>query len=113
MELLPIVLVGLTIAKLVGAGQPWIWAIFVTGAALLVVTLITMITVKETPLTEKPTTPFWPPMLRVLGMLGGMLAGGLAGVLGGGLVGGSGWADHLAAGGQIPSPGGGHRRGRG
>ena len=58
-------------------------AIFVTGAALLVVTLITMITVKETPLTEKPTTPFWPPMLRVLGMLGGILAGGLAGVLGG------------------------------
>jgi MFS family permease len=87
MELLPVVLVGLTIAKLVGAGH-LDWAIFATGAALLVVTIITMICVKETPLHEKPTTPFWPPMLRVLGMLGGVLAGGLAGLLGGGLVGG-------------------------
>jgi MFS family permease len=87
MELLPIVLVGLTIAKLVGAGH-LDWAIFATGATLLLVTLITMITIKEKPLTKKPTSPFWPPMIRVLGMLGGLLIGGLAGVLGGGLVGG-------------------------
>jgi MFS family permease len=87
MELLPIILVGLTIAKLVGAGH-LDWAIFATGVALLVVTLITMIFVKETPLQQKPATPFWPPMLRVLGMLGGLLAGGLAGLIGGGLVGG-------------------------
>lgn len=87
MELLPIILVGLTIAKMVGAGHLDA-AIFVTGLSLLVVTFITVIFVKETPLKQKPTTPFWPPMLRVLGMLGGLLAGGLAGVVGGGLLGG-------------------------
>ncbi len=87
MELLPVVLVGLTIAKLVGAGH-LDWAIFATGLSLLVVTLITMIFVKETPLQEKPTTPFWPPMLRVLGMLGGIVIGAVAGALSGGLVGG-------------------------
>ncbi|HEY5268944.1 MAG TPA: MFS transporter [Anaerolineales bacterium] len=87
MELLPVILVGLTIAKMVGAGHLDA-AIFVTGASLLVVTLITVIFVKETPLQEKPTTPFWPPMVRVLGMLGGILIGGVAGMLGGGLVGG-------------------------
>ena len=87
MELLPIILVGLTIAKMVGAGHLDA-AIFVTGLSLLVVTLITVIFVKEIPLQEKPTTPFWPPMVRVLGMLGGLLIGGLAGLLGGGLVGG-------------------------
>jgi MFS family permease len=87
MELLPVVLVGLTIAKMVGAGY-LDWAIFATGAALLVVTLITMIFVKETPLQERPTTPFWPPMLRVLGMLGGVAIGAVAGALSGGLVGG-------------------------
>jgi MFS family permease len=87
MELLPVVLVGLTIAKLVGAGH-LDWAIFATGLSLLVVTLITLIFVKETPLQEKPTTPFWPPMLRVLGMLGGIAIGAVAGALSGGLVGG-------------------------
>jgi MFS family permease len=87
MELLPIILVGLTIAKLVGAGH-LDWAIFATGISLLLVTLVTLIFVKEEPLLEKPTTPFWPPMLRVLGMLTGILVGGLAGLLGGGLVGG-------------------------
>jgi MFS family permease len=87
MELLPVILVGLTIAKLVGNGNLDL-AIFVTGAALLVVTLITVIFVKETPLAEKPTTPFWPPMIRVLGMLGGIAIGALAGLVGGGLVGG-------------------------
>ena len=87
LELLPLVLVGLTIAKLVGAGQLG-WAIFATGASLLVVAVITMLTVKEVPLTEKPTAPFWPPMLRVLGMLAGIVIGALAGLVGGGLIGG-------------------------
>src|SRR5512137_247636 len=87
MELLPVVLVGLTIARMVGAGHLDA-AIFATGLALLVVTLVTMIFVKETPLLEKPATPFWPPMLRVLGMLGGIVLGALAGALCGGLVGG-------------------------
>ncbi|MBE3067101.1 MAG: MFS transporter, partial [Chloroflexi bacterium] len=87
MELLPIILVGLTIARIVGAGHLNL-AIFVTGISLLIVTLITIIFVKETPLQEKPTTPFWPPMVRVLGMLGGIVIGAVTGLLGGGLVGG-------------------------
>ena len=87
MELLPLILVGLTIARIVGAGH-LDWAIFATGLSLLIVTLITIIFVKETPLQEKPTTPFWPPMIRVLGMLGGIVIGAVAGLLGGGLVGG-------------------------
>ena len=107
MELLPVVLVGLTIAKMVSPepmpiSLQWkTWnllhfsfpsgldaAIFVTGVILLIVTLITVILVKETPLLERPTTPFWAPMLRVLGMLGGIIIGAVAGALGGGLVGG-------------------------
>jgi MFS family permease len=87
LELLPLVLVGLTIAKLVGAGELG-WAFFATGASLLVVAVITVLTVKEVPLTEKPTAPFWPPMLRVLGMLAGIVIGALAGLVGGGLIGG-------------------------
>jgi hypothetical protein len=87
MELLPIILVGLTIAKLVGAGH-LDWAIFATGASLLVVTFITVRFVKETPLQEKPDTPFWPPMLRVLGMLAGIAIGAVSGLVGGGLIGG-------------------------
>jgi len=99
MELAPVVLVGLTIAKMVGAGHLDL-AILVTGLALLVVTLITMLGVKETPLLEKPSTPFWPPMLRVLGMLGGILAGALAGVLAGGVIGGLAGVITLAFAGQ-------------
>jgi MFS family permease len=87
MELLPVILVGLTIAKMLGAGH-LTGAILVTGILLLVIAIISVLFVKETPLPEKPTTPFWPPMLRVFGMLGGLLAGGLAGLLGGGAVGG-------------------------
>ena len=87
MELLPLILVSLTIGKMVGAGH-LDGAIFVTGASLLVVTLITVIFVKETPLQEKPSTPFWPPMVRVLGMLGGIILGGLAGLAGGAVFGG-------------------------
>jgi MFS family permease len=86
-ELLPLVLVGFTIAKLVGAGKMG-WAIFATGASLLVVMILTMILVKETPQAEKPDTPFWPPMLRVLGMLIGIGLGALAGIIGGSLIGG-------------------------
>jgi len=87
MELLPIILVGLTIAKIVGAGKLDL-AIFITGLSLLIVTLVTIIFVKETPLQEKPTAPFWPPMVRVFGMLGGIAIGAAAGLIGGGLVGG-------------------------
>ncbi len=100
MELAPVILVGLTIAKMVGAGHLDA-AIFVTGLSLLVVMLITVIFVRETPLREKPTTPFWPPMLRVLWMLGGLLAGGVAGLLGGGVAG---WLAGLIAAGITGKP---------
>jgi MFS family permease len=86
-ELLPLVLVGFSIAPLVGAGHLG-WAIVATGAGLLITALVTIFTVKEQPLREKPDVPFWPPMLRVLGMLAGILLGALAGLLAGGAVGG-------------------------
>ena len=86
-ELLPIVLVGASIAPLVGAGHLG-WAIIATGAGLFITAFVTILWVKEKPLKEKPDIPFWPPMLRVLGMLAGILLGALAGLVGGGLVGG-------------------------
>jgi len=86
-ELLPIILVAMTIAKLVGAGQIDL-AIAVTAGALLVIMLLTMVLVREEPLEEKPDTPLGPPMLRVGGMLAGLVAGAIAGVLGGVVVGG-------------------------
>ncbi len=87
MELLPLILIAFTIAKLMGAGQVG-WAITATGAALLVTMLLTLLFVKEEPLREKPTAPLGPPMLRVLGMLAGIGAGAAAGLVGGVLVGG-------------------------
>jgi len=86
-ELLPLVLIGFTISPILATGNLKL-AVFVTAAIVLVVMLITVLTVKEQPLTEKPNIPFWPPMLRVLGMLAGILLGAVAGVVGGGLVGG-------------------------
>lgn len=87
MELVPIVLVGFTIAQLVGKGQLG-WAVFAAGAAILVTLVLTMIFVKEVPLTEKPAASFKIPMLRVLGMLAGIALGAVAGLVGGGVVGG-------------------------
>ncbi len=87
LELLGIFLVGISIAKIAAAGHMGL-AIAVTGIALLIIALVTMFTVKEEPLQEKPSIPFWPPMLRVLGMLAGIGIGALAGVIGGGLIGG-------------------------
>jgi MFS family permease len=86
-ELLPLILVGLAIAPLLGGGH-LDWAIAATGAGILFTALVTMFTVKEQPLTEKPGVPFWPPMLRVLGILAGILVGAAAGLIGGSLVGG-------------------------
>jgi len=86
-ELVAIFLVGLTVASLVGAGQLGL-AIVVTGAGLLFTALVTMVTVKEKPLKEKSTDSFWPPVLRVFYMLGGILAGVLVGILAGAVVGG-------------------------
>jgi len=86
-ELLPIILIAFTVAKLVGAGQLG-WAIFATGAALLVTMLLTVWLVKEEPLREKPDTALRPQMVRVLGMLVGIAGGAVAGLGGGALVGG-------------------------
>jgi MFS family permease len=87
MELIPIVLVGFTIAQLVGQGQLG-WAVFSAGAAILLTMVLTLIFVKEEPLKEKPSTSFKGPMLRVLGMLAGIAIGAVAGLVGGGAVGG-------------------------
>jgi len=88
MELIPLVILAMTIAKLVGNGM-FGWAVVATGASLLVIMLLTMVLVKEEPLTEKPTEPIGPTMVRVLGMLVGILAGAVAGLAAGGLIGGA------------------------
>lgn len=85
-ELIPLILVGFTIAALVGKGRLDL-AFLATAGLLLWMMVMAMFLVREQPLREKPTAPFGPPMLRVLGMLAGIFAGGLAGVLGGALVG--------------------------
>ena len=87
MELIPVILTSLVLAKMIGHGQLGL-AIVVTGAGLLVTMLLTVLLVKEQPLKVKPTTPLGPPMLRVLGMLAGIILGGLAGLAAGGVVGG-------------------------
>ncbi len=87
MELISIVLVGFTIAQLVGAGKLG-WAVFATGAVILITMLLTTVFVREEPLKEKPAVSFKIPMLRVLGMLAGILIGALAGLASGGAVGG-------------------------
>ncbi len=86
-ELLPIVLVGIVIAPMIGSGHMAL-AIVVTGAGLLITALLTIFLVKEQPLTQKPDIPIGPPMLRVLGMLVGILLGGVAGLVGGAIIGG-------------------------
>jgi MFS family permease len=86
-ELLAIILVALTIARIAGAGQID-WAIAATAGILLLIMILTMIFVREEPLKEKPDTPLGPPMLRVLGMLAGLAAGAAVGLVAGALVGG-------------------------
>ena len=89
-ELVPIFLVGISIATMVGEGHLG-WAIVTTGALLLVTAVVTIFTVKEQPLKIKPEGSFWPPMrgvfLMLLGILGGVLIGLLGGLLIGGLAG--------------------------
>ncbi len=86
-ELAPLILVGLMIAPLVGAGK-FGWAVIATGGGLLVAMLLTVLLVHETPLDRKPSVPLKPEMLRVLGMLAGIGLGALAGLLVGGVLGG-------------------------
>ncbi len=86
-ELLPLVLLGFTVAALVGKGK-FDLAVVITGAALLIIMLITVLFVKEKPIHKKPDIPLAPTMLRVLGMLAGIAIGALAGLLAGALIGG-------------------------
>jgi MFS family permease len=86
-ELLPVVLLGLTIAPLVGAGQ-FGWAVIATGGGLLFVLALTLVTVHESPLTTTVTTPLRPALLGVLGMLAGLVLGGFAGLVCGAALGG-------------------------
>jgi MFS family permease len=86
-ELIPLVVMAFTIARLVGAGH-FGWAVFATGAALFVTMILTVGLVKEQPLRDPVNTPLRPSMLRVLGMLAGIAAGGVAGLAGGGVIGG-------------------------
>ena len=86
-ELVPLILLGLTIAPLVGAGR-FNLAVLATGLALLVLTVLTLVLVKEKPLLARPEAPLAPQMLRVLGMLAGIGIGAAAGLAAGGAVGG-------------------------
>lgn len=86
-ELLPLLILAFTISKMVGNGQVGL-AFIATGGGLLLVMLLTMIFVKEEPLTVKPNTPLWPTMARVLGVLLGIFIGGLVGLVSGGVIGG-------------------------
>ena len=86
-ELLPIALVGFIIAPIIASGH-LNWTFVLTGAVLFITCLLTMLLVKEQPLKEKPDIPFWPPMVRVLGMLAGIGLGALAGLAGAALLGG-------------------------
>jgi MFS family permease len=86
-ELIPLIVVGYFIAGLVSQGY-FDWAMLVTAISMLVIMLIFVVLVKEQPLDQKPDTPFWPPMVRVLVMIFGSLAGVIVGLLVGGIVGG-------------------------
>jgi predicted MFS family arabinose efflux permease len=86
-ELVPLILLGITVAPLVGAGRFNLAVIF-TGVSLLVLMLLTMVWVKETPMKDAPGVALAPAMVRTLGMLAGIAIGGLAGLVAGGIVGG-------------------------
>ncbi len=88
MELVPVILVALVVAKMVSDGNFYL-AVFVTGTSLLVIMLLTMLLVKEKPLVQKPDVPLAPTMLRVLGILAGILAGAAVGLACGGVIGGA------------------------
>ncbi len=90
MELIPLLLVSLIIARIVSKGG-FTLAVFIVGAVHLLIMLLTMALVKETPLKEKPDIPLAPTMIRVLGMLAGILAGAGGGLLAGGALGGLVW----------------------
>ncbi len=86
-ELIPIILLGLTVSKMVGAGH-FDLGVFAVGVAMLIIMLFTMYLVKEKPITKTPDTPLTPALVRVLGMLAGIFIGAAIGILAGFLLGG-------------------------
>ena len=87
LELIPLILLGFTIAPLIEAGH-FAWAVAATGLLLLVTMLLTQALIHEKPLERKPDTPLKPAMVRVLGMLAGIGIGALGGLIVGGILGG-------------------------
>jgi MFS family permease len=85
-ELLPLVVLGFTIAALVGAGR-FDLAVFATGAVLFIFMILTVVLVKEKPILKKPDIPLMPSIARVFGMLAGIAIGALAGLLAGLIIG--------------------------
>ena len=83
MELLPVILVGFTTAPLVGAGRVT-EAIGLVIAFLLVSLLVTVLAVREEPLSETVQEPLWPPLQRIILLT---LVFGVVTTLFGGLVG--------------------------
>jgi len=65
MELLPAILMAFTIGPLIDKGLVTL-SIVLIMASFIVTMLITVLTVKEEPLTEKPTSPITPLALRLL-----------------------------------------------
>jgi len=88
-DLLPIILTAFTVAKLADAGRIWA-ALLIVMAFRLVAMLVTVLCVKEEPLTESPDEPIWPLLLRVLGLLLGIALGVVVAGVAGGVVGGIG-----------------------
>ncbi|MGQ9492417.1 MAG: MFS transporter [Anaerolineae bacterium] len=86
MELLPVILASLTAGRLVGAGNVW-GAILVVMAFFVITMLITVVTVHEEPLREKPKEPLSPALMRIV-LLTAIFAvvttafGGLVGAVG-------------------------------
>jgi len=88
-DLLPIIVVAFTVAKLADAGQIWACLLIVMASRLLGM-FITVLGVKEEPLTEKPEEPVGPMLWRILGMLLGIVIGAVAAGVAGGAIGGLG-----------------------
>jgi Na+/melibiose symporter-like transporter len=82
-ELLPVVLLGITIAPLVAAGK-FGMAVLVTALFLVTALLITLISVKEKPFAFNAGAsgaPLGPALARVGGVLGGIISGASIGLL--------------------------------
>jgi len=66
MELLPVIIIALTIGPLIAKGQ--MWAGIGIQISLLVLAMIITMLVREEPLTEKPDPLDWKPFGRLVGM---------------------------------------------